>query len=354
MHGTENPTDPMPHPCLPQGPLEDQKGWPKPLREQSQHITRDKILLQGMDEHTFWQHFQVHHHPASFPRLTSSQLVACFLAAICARLWLRASGTGCRQAASAVFTHMFPASPGGQVNCCLELWGGTALFNLKMEEAVFPPLPPSYPQGERRCCQLETSQARSPRHQDTVSTVRVISSPMSSFPFAEPPPWLCLSRSGCFLTEKAAQLLSESHFTHCTQHLGKGWCRSCLALPPVSCHCPQQAIGALSHQTKAHLPPPAPLSPHPAVKHLASGLASSPLPAKQATAAESPVLEDKVSVSARNSSLALTPVSPLLSLPLNSLLRSPSPPVIHHDETAKQMRQGFNNVYVPSLYVLNA
>lgn len=108
----------------------------------------------------------------------------------------------------------------------------------------------------------------------------------------------------------------------------------------------------LSHQTKAHLPPPAPLSPHPAVKHLASGLASSPLPAKQATTAESPVLEDKVSVSARNSSLALTPVSPLLFLPLNSLLRSPSP-VIHH-ETAKQMRQGFNNVYVPSLYVLNA
>lgn len=84
-----------------------------PKREQSQHTTRNKILLQGMDEHTFWQHLQVHHHPASFPRLTSSQLVACFLAAICARLWLRASGTGCRQAASAVFTHMFPASPGG-------------------------------------------------------------------------------------------------------------------------------------------------------------------------------------------------------------------------------------------------
>lgn len=84
-----------------------------PKREQSQHTTRNKIFLQGMDEHTFWQHLQVHHHPASFPRLTSSQLVACFLAAICARLWLRASGTGCRQAASAVFTHMFPASPGG-------------------------------------------------------------------------------------------------------------------------------------------------------------------------------------------------------------------------------------------------
>lgn len=199
------------------------------------------------------------------------------------------------------------------------------MFSLKMEEAVFPLLPPRIaPQGERRCCHWET-QARSPRHQDTMSTVRVISSPMSSFPFTEPPPWLCLSRSGCFLTEKAVQLLSGNHFTHCRQHLRKGWCRSCLALPRVSCHCPQQAIGALSHQTKAHLPPPAPLSPHPAVKHLASGLTSSPLPAKQATAAESPVLEDNVSVSARNSSLALTPVSPLLFLPLNSLLRSPSP-----------------------------
>lgn len=123
-------------------------------------------------------------------------------------------------------------------------WGvAQPLFSLKMEEAVFPPLPPSYPQGERRCCHWETSQARSPRHQDTMG---VISSPMSSFPFTEPPPWLCLSRSGCFLTEKAVQLLSGNHFTHCRQHLRKGWCRSCLALPPVSCHCPQQAIGALT------------------------------------------------------------------------------------------------------------
>lgn len=81
---------------------------------------------------------------------------------------------------------------------------------------------------------------QSPRHQDTVSTVRVISSPMSSFPFTEPPPWLCLSKSGCFLTEKAAQLLFGNHFTHCRQHLRKGWGAD------LAWHCPQSAVTALS------------------------------------------------------------------------------------------------------------
>lgn len=61
------------------------------------------------------------------------------------------------------------------------------------------------------------------------------------------------------------------------------------------------------------------------------------------------------SLSVPGTALLLLPLSvPCFSCLLTHCFAPPPPPVIHHDETAKQMRQGFNNVYVPSLYVLNA
>ena len=94
-----------------------------PKREQRQRTARDKSLLQGTDEHsqTFWQHPRDCHHLASFPRLTSSQLVGCFLAAVCARLWLRFGQTGRRQALRQLHS--------GTRTSCLLAEGSVAILN---------------------------------------------------------------------------------------------------------------------------------------------------------------------------------------------------------------------------------
>lgn len=95
LHDILSPIVPILLPYLLQGLPRPE--WLGQVPKRGQHATRDNSLLQGTAEHspTSRQHPQVHHHhPTSFPGLTSSQLVGCFLAAVRARLWPRVGQTG--------------------------------------------------------------------------------------------------------------------------------------------------------------------------------------------------------------------------------------------------------------------
>lgn len=116
-------------------------------------------------------------------------------------------------------------------------------------------------------------------------------------------------------------------------------------LPPtLKCHCPWWVIGTLPCQSKAHLLP-APISLSCCSAPCIS--ACFPLTAhKWATVLESKFLSVPGAVS------SLLPQSAHCFSCL--LTHRFIPPSLQYPITAKQMRQGFNNVCVPSLYMPNA